>query len=73
LLPRKTTRRLLKDPQRLGQGITACLLIGVLYTVSVFVGRLHGFGAVMEPWLPTPARDYHLWETFFMTGYRGPV
>jgi hypothetical protein len=67
LLPRKTTRRLLEDPHRLRQTTAASLLMGVLYTASVFIGYLHGFGAVMEPWLPIPARDYYLWETFFTT------
>lgn len=65
LRPQRTTIRLLEHPHRLGQGIAACLLMGVLYTISVFVGYLHGFGAVMQPWLPIPAADYYLWETFF--------
>lgn len=65
LLHRGTTRRLIQDPHRLRHGAAACLLIGVLYTVSVLAGYLHGFGAVMKPWLPIPARDYYLWETIF--------
>lgn len=65
LHPQSTARRLVEDPHRLHEGIAACLSMGVLYTISVFVGYLHGFGAVMDPWLPIPARDYYLWETFF--------
>lgn len=65
LLHRGTTGRLVQDPRRLRHGAAACLLIGVLYTVSVLAGYLHGFGAVMKPWLPIPARDYYLWETIF--------
>ena len=52
LHPQRTARHLVEDPHRFREGTAACLLMGVLYTISVFVGYLHGFGAVMEPWLP---------------------
>jgi hypothetical protein len=47
-------------------GVGGCLVMGVLYTITVLVGYLHGFGAVWEPWLPIPAEEYYLWETFFI-------
>lgn len=65
LRPRLTTVRLLQRPKRPQLGVAACLFIGGLYTATVFIGYLHGFGAVWEPWLPIPARDYYFWETFF--------
>ena len=60
-----TTRTLLTDSHRLRWGVAACLLLGTIYTVSVFVGCLNGFGAIAQPWLPIPAQDHYLWETFF--------
>ena len=63
--PVSTTRRLLVEPNRLRHGVFACLLLGTLYTVSVFIGFLNGFGAVVEPILPIPPSEYYLWETFF--------
>jgi hypothetical protein len=37
-----------------------------MYTVTVGVGYLNGFGAVLKPWLPIPAEDYYFWETLFV-------
>ena len=41
------------------------LIMGVLYTFTVFVGWRNGFGAVTTPFLNLPAEDYYLYETFF--------
>jgi len=49
----------------LGYGIFSFLIIGILYTITVYIGYQHGFGAAYTPWLNIPAADYYYWETFF--------
>jgi hypothetical protein len=63
--PRLLIPRLLEDRRKLALAVYGLLLIGGLYTIAVYIGFHHGFGAVMTPFLRIPAEQYYLWETFF--------
>jgi hypothetical protein len=63
--PRRATRALLAGEAALRTGLTAFAGLAAAYTFTVAWGWWNGFGAVVEPWLPIPAEDYYLWETFF--------
>jgi len=64
--PASTVATLKQDPSFFGYGIGAWLLMGLMYTVTVLIGYLNGFGAVVKPWIPIPAEDYYFWQTFFV-------
>jgi hypothetical protein len=66
LRPGTTAKALLEDKSPLSYGVGATLLIGIMYTITVFFGYINGFGAVVEPWLPIPAENYYFWELFFV-------
>ncbi len=63
--PARTAEALCRDQSKFGLALGAWFLLGSMYTATVLAGWLHGFGAVMQPWLPIPAERYYLWETFF--------
>lgn len=63
--PHKTVEELVSDPRKAAFGAVAAVLLGLCYTATVYVGWTHGFGAVVDPWLPIPAEEYYLYETFF--------
>lgn len=66
LRPRATAKAITDDPAALNYGLCAWLLMGAMYTITVCLGWLNGFGAVVEPWLPIPPEDYYFWEMFFV-------
>jgi hypothetical protein len=58
-------RELVRDGRKVGYGLAIYVLLGLLYTVTVAVGYLNGFGAVTEPWLRITAEDYYVYQAFF--------
>ncbi|WP_069650780.1 YIP1 family protein [Caloranaerobacter ferrireducens] len=62
---KKYIEQLINDEYKITYGIVFLLLLGGLYTITVYVGYIRGFGAVVEPFLSIPAEEYYLWETFF--------
>jgi hypothetical protein len=63
--PNRHLPRLIADRHQVGYAVLALLLIGVLYTVIVYIGSTRGFGAVTPPVLNIAPEDYYRWETFF--------
>lgn len=63
--PGDTLNRLIADRHKVAYGLAACLLIGVLYTITV-AGLAIVHARIMFPaWLPIPADQYYFWEMFF--------
>lgn len=65
LRPGTTFEKLLTEPRPISYGSLAILLVGTLYTITVIIGYLNGFGAAVPPFLPIAAQDYYLAEAFF--------
>jgi len=65
LRPGTTFEKLLAEPLPIVYGSLAILLVGALYTITVIIGYLNGFGAPTLPFLPIAAKDYYLYEAFF--------
>lgn len=63
--PNKRIRQLRDDDDRLAYGMIALLMIGLLYTFTVWIGYMNGFGAALPPALNIPAEEYYFWEIFF--------
>ena len=63
--PSRNLPRLIADRHQVGYAVLALLLIGMLYTVIVYVGYTRGFGAVTPPVLNIAPEEYYRWETFF--------
>jgi len=63
--PNRNLTRLIADRHRVGYAVLALLLIGVLYTIIVYIGSTRGFGAVTPPVLNIAPEDYYRWETIF--------
>jgi hypothetical protein len=63
--PNRNLTRLIADRHRVGYAVLALLLIGVLYTIIVYIGSTRGFGAVTPSVLNIAPEDYYRWETFF--------
>jgi hypothetical protein len=63
--PNRYLPRLIADRHRVGYAVLALLLIGLLYTVVVYIGYTRGFGAVTPPVLNIAPEEYYRWETFF--------
>ena len=63
--PKRNLPRLIADRHRVGYAVLALLLIGLLYTVIVYIGYTRGFGAVTPPVLNIAPADYYRWETLF--------
>jgi hypothetical protein len=63
--PNRNLQRLIADRHRIGYAVLALLLIGLLYTIAVYIGYTRGFGAVTPPILNIAPEEYYLWETFF--------
>jgi hypothetical protein len=57
--PRLLILRLLEDRRKLSLAVYGLLLIGGLYTITVYIGHRHGFGAVLTPFLRIPAEQYY--------------
>lgn len=64
-IPNRSLPHLFRDRNRVVYALVALLALGILYTLTVFVGYKNGFGAVMTPALNIPADQYYLWQTFF--------
>jgi len=63
--PRRTFNLLLTDPKLLTYGISAVLLIGVLYTLTIIGLAVVGADISAPAWIAIPAEDYYFWEIFF--------
>jgi hypothetical protein len=63
--PNKRIGQLINDSDRLAYGIIALLMIGLLYTFTILIGYINGFGAAFPPVLNIPAEEYYFWEIFF--------
>jgi hypothetical protein len=63
--PNRYLPRLIADRHRVGYAVFALLLIGVLYTIIVYIGSTRGFGAVTPPVLNIAPEEYYRWETLF--------
>ena len=64
----KPTRQIsafFNDKHKVGYAVLALFILGLLYTFTIVVGYLNGFGAAHSPWLAIPPEDYYLWESFF--------
>jgi hypothetical protein len=59
--PESTLEKILEEPSRLVYGTGAVIFVGVLYTTAALIGYFHGFGAVVEPWIPISAEHYYLY------------
>ncbi len=58
-------RRLLQDKNRVLYGFLLFLTLGILYTITVFIGWKNGFGAVVEPFVKIPAEKYYFYQMFY--------
>jgi len=63
--PSKTFTKLLDDPNKLKFGFTACLMLGILYSILVLVAYLNDVPPVLKPILPIPLESYYLWQAYF--------
>lgn len=63
--PRRALRALAEHPDGVGHGLTAVLLVGVLYTLTVIGLAWAGVVPVVPPWIAIPAERYYFWEIFF--------
>lgn len=63
--PNEKLQLLIHDQRKVVYGFISLLLIGILYTITVYIGYRNGFGAVVTPFLAIPAEDYYFWEPFF--------
>jgi hypothetical protein len=63
--PRQTFGMLATDPRHLAVGVTAVLVLGTLYTITVAGLAVVGAQVVVEPWLRIPPDRYYYWQTLF--------
>ncbi|KLU59943.1 hypothetical protein CEB3_c40770 [Peptococcaceae bacterium CEB3] len=62
---RRTFSRLPADEQQFSIGMTAVILIGLLYTLTV-AGLAAAHAAIgMKAWIPVPAKSYYFYEMLF--------
>lgn len=63
--PRAKLQSFLNDTSKVLYAFMALFTLGILYTITIYIGYRHGFGAVVKPFLAIPAEQYYFWETFF--------
>lgn len=63
--PAKRMDELFNDERRVKFAALNLLIIGLLYTFTIYMGYRNGFGAVVKPFIAIPAEDYYLYELFF--------
>lgn len=63
--PIHTLGSLRDDPQKLGRSFAVYSFLCVIYTLTVLLAYLKGFGAVVAPMLNIPAADYYGWQIFY--------
>lgn len=63
--PVSGVRSLLADERGLARALLLYLVLCLLYTATIFLGYLRGFGAPTVPFLSIDPERYYLWEAFF--------
>jgi hypothetical protein len=63
--PSRQIHRLYQERAMLGYSLVIYLFLGVIYTVTVQIAYVRGFGAMVDPFLKIPAEDYYFWQRFF--------
>lgn len=63
--PNEKLELLIYDQRKVFYGFVSLFLLGILYTITIYIGYRNGFGAVVKPFLAIPAEEYYFWETFF--------
>jgi len=63
--PGSGLRQLIFDRRSVAYASLAIFLLGLLYSIALYSGYRHGFGAVTPPALNISAAQYYLWEAFF--------
>ena len=63
--PSATFEKLLAEAKPIAYGSFSILLVGVLYTITTWIGYINGFGAYTLPFLPVSPDDYYFYQTFF--------
>ncbi len=63
--PKHSMIQLLEDKHKMGYSFSIFLFLGLIYTLTVFIGYKNGFGAVEEPFIKIPAEDYYFWQMFY--------
>lgn len=58
-------RALLENKRMLIYSVIIFLFLGIIYTISVQLALSRGLGAVVEPFLKIPAKDYYFWQRFW--------
>ncbi len=66
LSPRSSLQQLAEDKQQTIVALIELGIIGFLYTLTVYIGYLNGFGAVVKPILARPPEKYYLWDSRYM-------
>jgi hypothetical protein len=56
---------LIQDEHKVRRSTIIFLFLGIIYTISVQLAYMQGFGAVIQPFLNIPAQDYYAWQRFF--------
>ena len=63
--PLKGISELVENKRKISYSIVIFLFLGIIYTFSVQVALMRGFGAQVEPFIKIPAEDYYFWQRFF--------
>jgi hypothetical protein len=67
--PVERMRRLVEDDRKVAYGFIIYVILGLLYTVTVTIGYLNGFGAVTKPLINIPEEKYYLYQAFFQVPF----
>jgi len=67
--PVHTLGVLREDPKRLGRSFAVYAFLCVLYTLTVLVAHMRGFGPAVEPILKIPAENYYFFQVFFQVPF----
>ena len=63
--PGERMRQLSQDDRKVWYGFLIYVILGGMYTITVWIGYQNGFGAVTEPLINIPAEEYYYYQTFF--------
>jgi hypothetical protein len=63
--PRQGIDSLVRNKRKIGYAVLIFLFLGIIYTISVQLAYMKGFGANVEPFIKIPANEYYFWQRFY--------